>query len=293
MKTSPVPKQVPGFTLIELLVVIAIIAILAAMLLPGLTRAKQQSLGVYCENNIHQMCLAWQMYAHESKDVLAGNWWEGEQNHDVGPNGLAVNWISGWEELGTPNTFDNTNTALIMSPVYGQLGSYVNNPKAYQCAASRSLCLEGKQPYPLARDISMSNFMGYNSDITTGYPNFSKLSLINGTDFYTHNPFGPAQAFVFIDEKDNSIDDGEFLVEMQTSEIANIPASYHAGAGLVGFADGHAEIHKWLTAQVLLPPQFGGAVVWTGATVKDQFKTCAPNNPDLLWMRAHASYAVR
>jgi prepilin-type N-terminal cleavage/methylation domain-containing protein len=144
-----------GFTLIELLVVIAIIAILAAMLLPGLSRAKQQSQGVYCENNLRQVQLAWLMYAHDSSDVVAGNMWQDEQSHTVGRNGMAINWMSGWEELGDPGTSDNTNTSLFMSPVYGQLGVYVGNPKTYQCAASRSLCVETGGDYPLCRDISM------------------------------------------------------------------------------------------------------------------------------------------
>src|SRR5947208_2643236 len=63
------------------------------------------------------------------------------------------------------------------------------------------------------------------------------------------NP-GPAMTFVFIDEHEDSIDDGWFAVDMRergaATIIANYPASYHNGAGGLSFADGHAEIHKWL-----------------------------------------------
>jgi prepilin-type processing-associated H-X9-DG protein len=102
-------------------------------------------------------------------------------------------------------------------------------------------------------------------------------------------------ALVFIDEKDDSIDDGEFLIQMTDwsggPEMANVPASYHAGAGLVSFADGHAEIHKWVSSVVLSPPQQAGMAVWNGGR-PDNFKVITDNNlKDLGWLQKHATFS--
>jgi len=259
----------PAFTLIELLVVIAIIAILAALLLPALTRAKAKATAVQCISNFKQLQLGWLMYAQDNNETLALNVWQDEQNHVQNKN-----WLSGWLDPITPNITDNTNTALFLDAQWATLGPYTKSPGVYRCAASRVTCLERGFRYPLCRNVSMSVAMGTPDGAFDG-KSFHKTSQITR--------ISPSQTFVFIDERDDSIDDGEFLFFLAVNEIPNFPAGYHAGSGGLSFADGHAEIHRYRTAE-FQPAQTIGQ-----ETVKKQFTTIPANNTDMLWLRAHLS----
>src|SRR5947209_13775384 len=118
-----------GFTLIELLVVIAIIAILAAMLLPSVNRAKMKATGVHCMGNLKQLQLTWTMYADDHNDFIVGNDWQAEANHV--PN--VGDWITGWLDPRQSNNTDNTNTLFLLDPTYGALGPYSRSVGIYRC----------------------------------------------------------------------------------------------------------------------------------------------------------------
>jgi len=212
-----------GFTLIELLVVIAIIAILAALLLPVLSRAKEKASRTICLNNQKQLDLAWQMYADEAHGTLALN------VVDANAAG-AVESTSNSRVTG--NAGLDTNTTTITD---GSIYPYVKNIQCYRCPLDTSLVLG--TTVLILRTYSLSCFMsGPQGDLDTyGVQPLYKTSQITN----------PSKALTFIDEDDSTIDDGHFLYPITGNQWYNIPAWRHQNGDTMAFADDHVEYWKW------------------------------------------------
>jgi prepilin-type N-terminal cleavage/methylation domain-containing protein/prepilin-type processing-associated H-X9-DG protein len=263
MREAKHPFQ--GFTLIELLVVITIIAILSALLLPVLTRAKAAAKRVQCINNQKQLALAWVMYAVDNNDWLVAD----GQNDP--PDASRKLWVQG----AFYRVADNTNYSLLLDPKYALFANYLHANKIYLCPTDRETVRISDQVFPRLRSYALNLYLGWtgpwDNRLSSAHVIFRRQSELTLAM--------PAELFTFIDVNPDSICWPYFGVQMVRDSFFNFPNSSHNSGGVVSFADGHVQYHRWRDPRTIK----------ASSTEFHRHDDVAPQNEDLAWLRSRTT----
>ncbi|MSU56696.1 MAG: hypothetical protein EXS35_00680 [Pedosphaera sp.] len=248
---------------------IAVIAILAALLLPALAKAKMQAKRIQCINNQKQLATTWMLYVADNNDKVAAN---GLQS----PPSTAVKfWIQG---AFTPtNPTERTNFRSMLDPNYAQFADYIKTTKVYVCPTDTPEVVVSGVKYPRIRSYSLNVYVGWTGAWDDRMRPFDARGPLYKI-FKKHSEMIsriPGGTFLFLDVNPNSICWPYFGMQMSSDSFFNFPGSSHNRAANVAFSDGHVDTHRWADPRTYNPssPDF------------HHHSDASSGNKDLVWLR--------
>lgn len=274
-----------------MLVVIAIIGILASLLVPALSKAKQKAMGASCLNNGKQMMVALMLYTGDNDEYFP-------PNPDDGNTIPGYNWCGGSAGIGQAQEFDPD---ILKDPTRSLLANYLNKEvSVFHCPSDkRQGPYQGTEPSLIGQIVPAARTFSMNQAVGTIDPGFDQSGTINshsgvptlpvngpwlnnvhsnqrGNPWNTYgkassiNAPGPSMLWVFLDEDANGLNDAAFAVGMDLPIWIDRPGTYHNFGCGFAFADGHSETHRWLD----------------GATA---YGKTGPVDDDVAWIQARTS----
>jgi type II secretory pathway pseudopilin PulG len=278
-QTTPPPRaESAAFTLTELLVVIGVVLMLIVTLLPAFARTSLNSRSYQCLNNHHRLTAAWRMYADENRDVTVFAAASDSTFNPLNPYAWSIGNID-----FNPNNRNNwdIDADITRRPLWPYSA---RDASIYRCPSDESYVVVNGTARPRVRSMSMNLYLGGFAGTDGGWPVITAYRIfLKTTDI---NPVGPANTFVFIDPRVETVSWGNFATDMTgyagnpaTYNLWDLPGMLHDNACSFSFADGRAEIHRWQdprttpTVSVLLPVD----------------SIPSPRNADVAWLQNHAT----
>jgi prepilin-type N-terminal cleavage/methylation domain-containing protein len=260
-----------GFTLIELLIVVAIIAILAALLLPVLTRGKDKARRIQCTNNENQLILTWTLYASDYHEMLVPN------GGISSPGPAPYLWVMGGNHTDN-QTLVNSN--YLIGARYALFAPYLRTATVYKCPADRTEWKYSGAIEDELRSYAMNSYVATTPATTEDPLSISPKLFKVYMKMDSLNVDSPVNRFIYGDVHPNSICTPGYGVDMFSDEWIHFPSALH-GPGVFTFADGHTEGHKWLEPLTL-----------KGCPVSTPHHNSCPNSQDLKWLRERTTSSL-
>lgn len=271
------PRRGPashGFSLVELLVVIAILALLASILLPALSSARESARRIQCVNNLRQLAITWEVYIDDHGDRLPAN--------GYGTPGTLGNhrlWVVGDTHLN-PASF--TNESYLIESKNAGFAGYLRSPGVYKCPSDRVTIEIDGRAFPKTRSYSLNGYLGWQA------PNFESSFLSPAHQLYLKSSdlgaASPASLLQFVDTAPGNLCHSAFVIAIDhglKGLFYHLPSAQHTRRGNLSFVDGHVETRRWKdpTTTELARERW----------IPDHLSLQYPANRDLAWLQDHAT----
>lgn len=254
-------KVQASFTLLELVVVIAILFLLAGLLITVGNNAAERGRQTVCLNNLHQLALAFQFYSDDHGKLPLNGFIQrdGDTNRPY--------WVQGYLNHGASP--DATNITLLIDRRFASFADYIHSADTYRCPSDRKRFLTFGKLNPKVRSYSLNGFLGWNFDrgMAPGRVSLKQEEIMR-----------PEEMLTFTDLRADSICWPFFGINGDESFFM-FPAAYHGRAGILIFADGHAERHRWIDPRTYNPDR----VAWHAHNHESIL------NMDLIYLQRHAT----